>query len=399
MNFFKNLLLVLISSYLIIFTFEIVLEINNSSQLSKLKLIPKEIDEKEFYFESHKTENLNKYEKYKEFKDQGLSSNLFFNIHSIDKIKNENIFPLAYKPNTHIISCIGDEGIRISKTDKFGFFNKNYYYDNPEIILLGDSYVAGQCVSEKDQINSILNIKNSKYLSYGLPGSSILKQYAAFMEYKKELNIKKVILFTLLDNDFKEIVEEYKNPYLKKYLQKNHTQNLSDKKVKIESIYSRLNENLINELKANEFLDKNLIYNKKKFFNIKQLISLYNSRKLLGITNSTLANVKGLNLYIETLEKLNNFLKAKDIELSIFLIGSDFKVNSKTLSEIYLIYKLEDYAKNNDINFINLLNIAKNMDYNNFYDNGPHPIYKQPGHPNKNGYVFIASQIEKYNSK
>ena len=36
------------------------------------------------------------------------------------------------------------------------------------------------------------------------------------------------------------------------------------------------------------------------------------------------------------------------------------------------------------------------IDFQNFYDKGPHPVYKQPGHPNRIGYSFMASEIDKF---
>lgn len=396
MNVLKNLLLLSFSSYLILLFIEIFFEFNKVRNFKSLKLISNDIDEEFFYYDANKKINKLKFIEYQNIKEQGLSSNFFFNIYDLNNVNNFNIFPLAYKPDTFIISCLGDDELRIGKTDKNGFFNKNEYYKDADTILLGDSYVAGQCVNEDYQINTILNKDKVKFLSYGLPGSSILKQFAVLKEYISEIETKKILLFVLLDNDFKEIIAEYKNPFLKKYLEGGYSQNLNKKNDKIKIIYEKLNNEFINELKSNDFIEENFKYIKYSFFKYKELVTLYNIRKVLGINKTTIINYNGLNLYIETLTKMHDFLKNKKINMSIFLIGSDFKIRSTTLSEKYIIKKLESFSDKNNIKFINLINKMKEENFQNFYDKGPHPVYKQPGHPNKIGYNFMASEIREF---
>ena len=110
------------------------------------------------------------------------------------------------------------------RSDRYGFNNPDKNWDNKiEFLLLGDSFVHGACVNEKDtfrsQIEKLLRGKKfNNVISLGYSGTGPLIQLATLREYYSKVKPKTIIWFYFEGNDINDFIQENNNMILKKYL-------------------------------------------------------------------------------------------------------------------------------------------------------------------------------------
>ena len=100
----------------------------------------------------------------------------------------------------------------------FGFNNPNQEWNKKNgILLLGDSFTAGECVYEKDNIAGNLRqkINDKKIINLGMGGNGPLSNYATLKEYFLKVNPKVVFWFHYEGNDFDDLKKELDNKILK----------------------------------------------------------------------------------------------------------------------------------------------------------------------------------------
>jgi hypothetical protein len=356
------------------------------------------------------------FEFYKSYKIlvKNYSNKNIFNY--IDDLKHLNpVIPIAgenHKNNLYFLSGISNtltihcnESGFFSKyfSDRYGFNNPDYLWSKKkiEIFLLGDSYVHGACVDSGNDIASHLrDIARKDVINLGWNGNSILKEYATFIEYAKDINFEYVFIFYFESNDLDELKDELKNNILKKYLQnKSFSQNLKE------------NNNIINNIKLDtykNFLEKSkdiyypeFSFKKKFLFNF---IKLNNVRYLifnfinlnLNQNNLSTENLNNASMedYLLILKKLNQEVLLNNAEL-VFVYLPKYKQYSTTfLNKNALIEKkkLLNHIRNMNIKIIDIdyLISKKISDPLSLYPN------RTDGHFNNSGYQFIAKEINNF---
>tara|TARA_B110000438_G_C15798868_1_gene644136 strand:+ start:157 stop:1392 length:1236 start_codon:yes stop_codon:yes gene_type:complete len=138
--------------------------------------------------------------------------------------------------NQQSLSCAEDLNYKLINNDKFGFKNpSNIYEKKIELIVLGDSYAEGQCYSETNDISAYLRKRKFNSANFGVTGSGPLLSLGVLREYAKQIKPDYVFYFYYEGNDITDLLWEKDNILLKKYLNKNFTQNLlgQEDKVKI----------------------------------------------------------------------------------------------------------------------------------------------------------------------
>ena len=187
-------------------------------------------------------------------------------------------FPLSGLSNSETINCNENGYYQIYQSDRYGFNNLDKQWDENEIeyLLVGDSFVHGQCVNRPNDISSVLrNLSNKSVLNLGMSGNGPLIEYATLREYLNT-NVKKVLwIYDERTDANKDIYDEKKNAILIKYLNDlNFTQNLKSKQNESDKF-------IINYLKkAEESFEKKRENKKKKMFIVELIksIKLYNLR-------------------------------------------------------------------------------------------------------------------------
>lgn len=172
------------------------------------------------------------------------------------KIHSKRIVAFGGVANVDTIDCDEGEGFSRWKSDRYGFNNPDYVWDEAvDIVLLGDSFVLGACVPNKNHFAAILRKGNANVLSLGVSGTGPLAQYAIYREYIGTLkrSPKLVFWFYFEGNDFfrfsprdvneveKDFQKEFANNKLRAYLDETHSQHLV---VLAEQINQRLRDNV-----------------------------------------------------------------------------------------------------------------------------------------------------------
>ena len=189
--------------YVLLYILEIFLQFNSGSLFKKTK----------FYYQS-KLENQSMEEVVLSF-----APYKFLN-------KNKKIIPLSGIANKKTILCLdkNDKPI-IYKSDKFGFNNDDYQKEI-NILVLGDSYVHGQCVNNKTNLIGQMNELGKKAIGLGIYGNGPLMEYATLIEYDQNFKYDTLVWVFTPDNDFYDLSLEKNEPILleKRFLfsKKNH---------------------------------------------------------------------------------------------------------------------------------------------------------------------------------
>tara|TARA_Y100000816_G_scaffold290830_1_gene280501 strand:+ start:2918 stop:4132 length:1215 start_codon:yes stop_codon:yes gene_type:complete len=307
---------------------------------------------------------------------------------------NYNFLPLSGLSNINTIHCNENGYYSIYKSDRYGFNNPDYEWDNQnqQYILIGDSFVHGECVNRPNDISSVLReISNKSVLNLGYRGNGPLLKLATLKEFSKTKK-NKILWFYFEGNDQKELVDELKDIILKKYffedkfsqslLKKNELKdkfllNLLDKNYNTKSLHTKKNKKEI------EF--------KKTDFRISELIKLNKTRNII---HKVLPGAKSQEIYPMHDKFINVIEKAKFY-------------TERNNSKLYFIY-LPQYARYAQKNYhnenydriksaIKKLNIEL-IDINEeVFSKEKNPLslfpFKLNGHYNIEGYKKIAYHI------
>ena len=165
--------------------------------------------------------------------------------------KNKKIIPLSGISNKKTILCLDKKNKPVVyKSDKFGFNNENE--QNLRFLIIGDSYVHGQCVENKFNLVNQINSSGNRAAGLGIYANVPLLEYATFIEYAPYYSYDTLIWVFTPDNDFFDVSLEIKEPILKKYYESGVTQDLfQNNTIREKIIYAYLNKR--KKRKAREF--------------------------------------------------------------------------------------------------------------------------------------------------
>jgi len=297
-----------------------------------------------------------------------------YNLHPLKKfVIKHDIIPLGTLPYKNLILCSEGYGVINIKTDRFGFRNNDSLWKSKDVetVLIGDSFVDGQCVKEEFSVAGILNNKGHKTLRLAQGGYSTI-HYAfmakIFLPIIKPKNL--VIVFHENDYDLIDINEFHYKFFLKKKI--NDYVNFAGLEPHPSETLRSFDAdvgNFINEVhkknKYSIFDNARQSFDKlKKYFflsNVKKnILSLTNSKKLLG--SNSLAIDTAINI-------------CQNIKCNVYFVlirGSNYWDPQPDF--YYENYKtsLEIYLKKNRKELITFDNIIDYKNKKNYAPKGPH---------------------------
>lgn len=298
-----------------------------------------------------------------------------------------NFLPLGGISNRKTIFC-NEAGFFVEyQSDRYGFNNPdNEWSKNDHYLYLGDSYLHGVCVAEKNNIVGVLRskLKDERIglINLGQRGNGPLSELGGLIEYKDKLNIKKIFWLYYEGNDLKNLRYESKIDKLNYYLM-----NQSYKQFLIN------NQNQIDE-KLNFVLENRIKFEKNTFYYMKQnkILTFLKLKKLRKYFFNIFSNkTKDYNDELIKLEKILH--RANQIALSI---NSEFyfvyiptynRLNklSMKLDESYYD-NIKNITKNLNLKFIDLSELILKKEKN------PKTLfpYGLPKHFNEYGYNLIS---------
>lgn len=349
---FKNIMTIVISIFLSLYLIEassIIFDLNKKITQIKLEYL---------YFkkEGKKFDNRKKIDVYNEEKLKNKNFN--FHVSPMIHLKKTKLklLPLSGISNVDTLNCNENGYYSIIKSDRYGFNNPDKVWNKPaDLILIGDSFVYGDCVNRPFDLASQMRKLNKKnVISLGIGGIGphfklgILKEY-----FYRSGKPKKVYWFFFEGNDLKDISFEKDNQILKKYFnRKNFSQNLVNK---VQEINDQHQAEIENNLKSlNE--DPIKTPNKFSYVNFKKFLKLYFVRQYtykiffpdkIKFNSTNASNSENFKIFKKIINEANNYLLNKNSQL-IFVYLPELKR-----------YKKIDYVsyKSNILNFIKKMNI------------------------------------------
>lgn len=131
------------------------------------------------------------------------------------------LFPLGSISRRLTILCNEDGVYSAYRADRFGFNNPEDAYASspPDVVLIGDSFVQGACVHERQDIGSQLRHAGLHTLGFGMSATGGLAQLAALREYGLPLRPRTVLWFHFEGNDLADTRRELVSPTLMRYLE------------------------------------------------------------------------------------------------------------------------------------------------------------------------------------
>ena len=301
---------------------------------------------------------------------------------------NKKIHFLSGKSNSYTIGCNENGYYSSYLSDRYGFNNPDETWDEDKIeyLIVGDSFAHGECVSDTNDIGSIIrNISKKTVLNLGYKGNGPLSMLASLKEYAPN-NLKNLLWLYFEGNDLDDLTEELEINILKKYYTDNNfLQNLKNKQSYIDK---QVDQIILDSIKLEDQIYFEAKKNSKLKYKILKFIRLDNSKKkFFKRTNKN---------------KKNSLINLKKILILVKKFTEDKNVN------FYFVYlpQYERYTKKifwNDNNYNEIKKILHDLNIKTIDINSEiFEIEKEPtslfpfgmwGHYNEEGYKKIAEKI------
>lgn len=305
---------------------------------------------------------------------------------------SKKIHFLSGKSNSYTIGCNENGYYSSYLSDRYGFNNPNETWDEDKIeyLIVGDSFAHGECVSDTNDIGSIIrNISKKTVLNLGYKGNGPLSMLASLKEYAPN-NFKNLLWLYFEGNDLDDLTAELEISILKKYYTDNNFfQNLKNKQSYIDK---QVDQIILDSIKLEDQIYSENKKNSKLKYKILKFIRLDNSKEMFfKLTNK---NIK----------KKNSLINLKKILILVKKFTEEKNVN------LYFVYlpQYERYKKKifwNDNNYKEIKKIMhdlniKTIDINSeIFEKEKEPTNLFPfgmwGHYNEEGYKKIAEKIYK----
>ncbi len=337
--------------------------------------------------------------------------NITIVVHPTDILKdsNQQLFQLSGISNTKTILCNENGYYAIYQSDRYGFNNPDGQWGKKQIafFLVGDSYVHGACVNEKNTIagNIRKKIEVGAVLNLGKAANGPLIEYATLREYLPLTNTKKVLWFFSEGNDLSNLSAELTNKILLNYLNdENFSQNLylkqNDIDTKVRKIVQKERSREQQALKTNQLLR----FTKLSF------LRRYTTEQLSFDPTVSLTDEQTLEKLIEIISLSKNFTQKQGAKFYFIYIPHPSRYRMEELFDSKVQVDLEKYiiAENNTPDFKNyekIINSVKNLDipvidiYKELHLTLKDPVglypFRLPGHYNELGYKLIVETVLK----
>ncbi|MDA7806060.1 hypothetical protein N8963_02100 [Candidatus Pelagibacter sp.] len=199
------------------------------------------------------------------------------------KFEEKQILHLSGISNSKTIDCNESGYYSIYQSDRYGFNNPDKEWDQNEVdyLLVGDSFIQGNCVNPPNDISSVLRkLSNKPVVNIAYKAMGPLFEYSSLREYSN-IKVKKILWFYYEGNDLHNLSEELTNEILVKYLlESNFSQDLKRKQKIIDNI---LIKNIKYEEKKYEF--KSIFFNFLKFTKLRDFLLKETSKSVIDIEN------------------------------------------------------------------------------------------------------------------
>ncbi len=129
------------------------------------------------------------------------------------------VFPTSNVSGRLVVECFADGRYKVYLSDEYGFANPHGLLSRPvDVVLVGDSFTAGECVSTEQDIAAVLRQSHPSTVNLGIGGAGPLWELANLVEYGLPLRPKTVFWLYYEGNDLADLGWEAGFPELNRYL-------------------------------------------------------------------------------------------------------------------------------------------------------------------------------------
>ena len=341
-------------------------------------------ESKKIYYEM-KSSTIDKGLKLKDY-EPILINKMFLSDENLNKINH-----IGGQPNQKVFYCDEGYGLIKYKSDRFGFRNEDKKWDllnnenKTKIMFVGDSFIQGACVHEKDVISTKLqSFDKEKLITFnlGMAGNNSLMNAYAIKTFLKKIKPRYLII-GIHPNDREEFSTD-------KYFSHQINNNLSEKYFDYSSTNLNLSKELVNSIEIRNFKlndNKGLYFSNKKNFlnrvlpylklnNLREIVIFYKEKYFFKLPNDT-------KLLINLVNNECNISSCTPI--FVFVPASKYWNNDQ--NQFIFRDRLQEYLKDNNNLFLDLSKTIK-FDDKNYYS-------KKGGHLNPSSYNIVSDEIYK----
>jgi len=299
-------------------------------------------------------------------------------------IDNTDFLPLSGISNYLTINCNENGYMATYQADRFGFNNIDSLYELNEIdaVLIGDSFVQGQCISQDKIISAHLNDLGLRSLAYANGGAGPLQEYAMYKEYADFKDPKIVLWFFYEGNDIinlkRESISQLYNNYYNNY---SFSQDLISKQDQIDRYWK-------SELSI-------VIKNRNNFFNkimrsshLMARLKLYYNKLNMKIIYSSIEDRDYNDYFIELIKKVKIDNSTKNRRFIFIYLPQGERYYNRNIDMLptdknKLISRLRD----KDITVFDFDSIAKSLE-------NPKSLFSgNQKHYNEYGYELLSKEL------
>ncbi len=333
--------------------------------------------------------------------DKNFNNKIYLNYGVYKQLdKEQKLLPLSGYENSKILLCLDEKNEPVFYfSDKYGF--NNIINEKNDFLLIGDSYVQGMCVNNKDNLNSQFKKFSYTANSLAVGGNGPLLELATFKEYKDYYDYKSVILFITPSNDYLDLSREIKNNILLNYLYKEKfSQNLNNNKNKeikisiLNSFFGNKTQRYWNDsLSVYHFNLKSLINSIENFFKNKK--NLKTNYEYLFNKEIDIFFIKTLNEFINLIEKDKKklYVVFNSVNPDILYPKSDDTQNLKNLLLNKKLDQLKEFLKDKEIAYFDFNQYILNKYNKNNISKMFKRIDGHWDHYTEKGFYEITEQI------
>jgi hypothetical protein len=225
--------------------------------------------------------------------------------------RGKKIFPLTGIANVTTVYCNEGGTYAIYRSDRYGLNNDDRVYLNghPRILVLGDSYAQGACVQPGEDVASRLRQQGYDAITLGIGGNGPLLELAGLREYGPHLKPDAVFWLFSESNDLLNLVNEYRHPLLRQYLNEGFSQGLIDRQDEVDALWKTVVTREMEKMRmahppANAVTrEEPLVWQLARQISAKDLVSLSSLRRLAGLETERFVEGERLALLRSVLER------------------------------------------------------------------------------------------------
>ena len=292
------------------------------------------------------------------------------------------------------INHVAEPRRQIFKTDKYGYRNDRFDLINSDIILVGDSFIAGSSNTQKDLPSNVLSDLSGKNV-YAITSISAPKYY--FYHVQKNLNkIKKnskIFIFYFEGNDFAYSYTKKKKDTIKN--------KISNTYLNLEKIKDKFFIETFNQTYKNNYFYKSIRPKSQRYY--KKIINIWTNScpvTIIKINNTDLA------FYYPSVSNIKKVYSQLPVDKKIIKkISKVFFIPTK--NTVYeTLYRKKKYVPRAEFKFLKNEFNKINIDVEDLtpvlisaskkkLKNGNFTYYKDDTHWNSHGITAVMKHINK----